>query len=369
MKDLDEYFDKAARQKEIVPLSQIDEMLSLKERHAQGQSQSSFYTLFQRKEFSFVTITIFTMLLVSIVVFLIVQDKDRVDQEVFIPQAQRRLLHLVKNISDRPENQGIKISQFGTDANPEVTGIPIHLRSKFELSEDQLKLLGIRFYDEYIQYEGNVKGSGYVAFRILRTDVNPPAKFSFLEASGEHRPGVKEYEFYPWFMTDEAGYQGFRYRFKNEPALKTTSSFFLNVIDELIPIQIDRPGFKKVIFWFSQTPELMNILESAARISTNAEVPDGPGTDNTNRTILIEIYPTITKGEVQVNAKVLKKQKLEITLLNSSGEVVQTAVNNQVLEEGDHQFSLDLSTFRKGLYFVRIKSDPGLITIHRLFKD
>ena len=83
----------------------------------------------------------------------------------------------------------------------------------------------------------------------------------------------------------------------------------------------------------------------------------------------IEIFPTITKGEVQVIANVVKKQKLEIAVLNSAGEILQILINEQVLNKGDHHFTLDLSTLREGLYFVQIKSDPGLTTIHRLFKE
>jgi hypothetical protein len=369
MKTLDQYFNKAARQEEIVSVAEIDEILTLKEQPKQRHPHNFFHTAFQRKEFRFARLGVITMLLGGVIFFLVVQDKPHADQEVFIPQTQRRVMQLVTNISAHSRNQEIKVSQFGSTSDPEATGIPIHLRSKFELSEDKLKLVGIKFFDDYIQYEGNVKGSGYLAFRVLRTGAKAPAKFYPLELSSVPLAGVKEYEFYPWFMTDEAGYQGFRYRFRDEPALKTTSSFFLNAIDELIPIQIDRPGFEKVTFWFSQTPELMSILESAAMISRNHQTDDGPNSDKSTPTIEIEIFPTITKGQVQVIANVLKKQRLEISLLNSSGEVLQVPANNQVLEKGDHNFSMDLSTFRKGLYFVRIKSDPGLITIHRLFKE
>lgn len=369
MKDLDQYFDKATRQKEIVPLPEIDEILSLKEQHVQNHSPNLLYALFHRREFGFATLSIFAVLLASITVFLVVEDRAQVDQEVFVPQAQRRVMHLVNSISASPKYGEITISQFGSGTNPDITVIPIHLRSKFELSEDKLKLLGITFTDTLVKYEGNVKGKGYVRFSVPKASAEAPF-FDTRVLIGPTRAGIKEYDFYPWFLTDENGLQGSRYQFGGrEPAGKMTNSFFLNAIDELIPIQIDRPGFKKVIFWFSQTPQLMNILESAAMISKNTEILDNPKTDRTNRTIQIEIFPTITKGDVQVIANVLKEQKLEISLLNSSGEVLQVPVNNQVLEEGDHNFSMDLSTFEKGLYFVRIKSDPGLITIHRLFKE
>lgn len=370
MKDLDEYLDKAARQNEIVPLAEIEDMLSSKTQHAEGMSHHQLYPLlFRRKALVFATISVAIILAGSVITLMVHPDETRVDEEIFVPYGQRRVMRLVKNIAARRPNGEIAISQFGSTPQSEASGIPIHLRSKFELSEDKLKLLGIRFFDEYIQYEGNVKGKGYVAFRVLKTGSKHPADFYPLEVDGLQRPGVKVYEFYPWFMTDEAGYQGFRYRFRDEPALKTTSSFFLSAMDELIPIEINRQGFEKVIFWFSQTPELMNILESAARISKRMDIPEDQKTTGTMNTIRIEIFPTITHQDVQIVANILKKQTLEITLLNSSGEVLTIPVNNQVLKEGTHNFSMDLSNLKKGLYFVRIKSDPGLITIHRLFKE
>ncbi len=129
-------------------------------------------------------------LLGSVIAFLVVQHKTRVGEEVFIPPAQRRIRHLVKNISDRPENREIRVSQFGSDTNLEVTGIPIHLRPNFEPSEDKVNLLGIRFYDAYIQYEGNVRGRGYVSFRILRKGTKPPPHFYPLEVADGPRPGI-----------------------------------------------------------------------------------------------------------------------------------------------------------------------------------
>ncbi|MEX2231070.1 MAG: T9SS type A sorting domain-containing protein [Cyclobacteriaceae bacterium] len=371
MKDLDEYFDKAVRQEEIVPLAKIDEILSSKKQRAQNQSPNFLYALFQRKEFGLAMLSTITILIVSIMIFFVIQDKTHVDEEVFVPQAQRRVMHLVKNISAHPNNREITVSQFGSTTNPEETAIPIHLRSKFELSEDKLKLLGITFSDTLVKYEGNAKGKGYVRFSVPKASAETPfLKVDIRLLIGPIRAGIKEYEFYPWFLTNENGLQGPRYEFGGrEPSGKMTNSFFLSAIDELIPIQIDRPGFAKVIFWFSQTPELMSILESATMISKNTEMLDVPATNRTNSTIEIEIFPTITKRDVQVVTNVLKKQKLEITLLNSSGDVLQVPVNNHVLEKGDHSFSIDLSTFEKGLYFVRIKSDPGLITIHRLFKE
>jgi hypothetical protein len=362
MKDLEEYFDKAARQEEILPLAEIGELLSRKEQYAQNRGGDTPSPFFHRRGFTLATLGI--CVLVLAVIFLLDHRGVREGEEVFVPRAQRRVMHLVKNISDGPVNPEIRVSQFGMGNRPQGRGIPIHMRSKFELSEEKMKLLGITISDTLIKYEGNVKGRGYVSFLVPKEK-----NWTSVSVDDRQRADVKEYEFYPWFMSGDDGRQGVRYRFGNEPAAKMTESFFDDVVDELVPIQVDRPGFKKVIFWYSQTPELMNILESAAMVSRNDEAPGEADTDIANKTIQVEIFPTITKGEVNVITTVLKKQKLEIALLNSSGDVLQIAVDKPVLNTGDHQFTMDLSSFRQGLYFVRIKSEPGLITIHRVFKE
>jgi hypothetical protein len=370
MKDLDQYFAKAARQGEIVTVAEIADILSRQEQNVKNHPTTNpWYALFQRRETRFAALAVFAVLFGSILVFLSVRDRSHVDQQVFVPPTQRRVMHLVHNIAASPKNGEITVSQFGSDTDRGATAIPIHLRSKFVLSEDKLKLLGITFTDTLVKYEGNVKGKGYLRLSVPKAAADVPF-FDSRVLIGPTRAGLNEYEFYPWFLTDDNGLQGSRFQFGGrEPAGKMTNSFFLNAIDELIAIQIDQPGFKKIIFWFSQTPELMNILESAARISENTEISHDAKTDKTNRAIQIEIFPTITKGEVQVIANVLKKQKLEIALLNSAGEILQILINEQALNKGDHHFTMDLSTLRKGLYFVRIKSDPGLTTIHRLFKE
>jgi hypothetical protein len=364
MKDLDEYFDKAARQGEIVPLAEISNLLSRKEPRAKNHAGDASRSFFRRREFAFAAFGMCVIVVGAIVLLSPVRHGRYAGQEVFVPLGQRRVMHLVKNISEGPENREIRVSQFGRGDNPQVSGIPIHLRSKFELSEEKLKLLGVTITDTLIKYEGNVKGKGYVSFLVPKMK-----NWTSVSVDDRQRADVKEYEFYPWFMSGEDGRQGVRYRFEKEPAAKMTQSFFDDVVDELVPIQVDRPGFRKVIFWFSQTPALMDILETAAMVSENDEAPGEADTDVADKTIQVEIFPTITKGEVNVVASVLKKQKLEIALLNSSGDVVQIAVDKDVVDKGDHQFTMDLSSFRQGLFFVRIKSEPGMTTIHRVFRE
>jgi hypothetical protein len=360
MEKLDQYFDKAKKENEIVPLSDIDNIILSKNNAVQQKYNTQFfYNLFHRREYVYLASFAFTILLISVIATLVIEPKNP-NNELFIPEGQRRIVHLVKNISAYPQNSKISLSQFGSSSNLEASKIPIHLRTKFELSEEQLKLLGITFSDQFTKYEGNVTNHGYVSFSVETTK-------SVSVTVDNKRPGVKEYPFYPWFLSNEEGRQNVRYRFNNEDSLKMTNAFFLSVIDQLIPIQVARPGFKKVIFWYSQTPELMNILESAAMVSNNSKRTDD--SDRKRNTIDIQIFPTITTGVVQIVARVHKEQNLEISVLNSSGEIILVPIDNQDLKEGEHNFSMDLSNFGNGLYFIRIKSNPGFITIHRLFKE
>jgi hypothetical protein len=369
MKDLEDYFN-AARKTE--PPQSLQEIKNIINRTEQPQSFSNIDQLFyKRKSFIYLSLTISTMLLTLIISLIAFQDPKSSDQEVFIPDSQQRLVRLVKGITIDSTSSAIRLSPVGRKTvylskdsviavQKAVESIPLHLRSTLQLPNETLILLGIIITDFNIRYEGNVKGSGFVSFYVNATHHSTSVE------DGQ-RKGVKEYDFYPWFLTDENGKQRVRYQFNNEPPLKMTNEFFSNTMDQLIPIKVASPDGGNVIFWFSQTDALMRILESAASVP----IDSGPkeNEDTSASSLEIQLYPTITKGEVNVTLKTLKKQQLEISVLNGSGEVIQVPVKNQTLDEGDHYFQMDLSRFEKGLYFVRVQSQPGITTVHRIFKN
>ncbi|MBT1696058.1 T9SS type A sorting domain-containing protein [Fulvivirgaceae bacterium PWU4] len=368
MKKLEDYFQKAKDQEPLMNIGEVENLLS--KSHAPFVTRAeAFLNLFRKEKKLYPSLIAFTMLTFFIISLVFLQDtfKQQAEQEVFIPESQKRITRLVNNLSENSTHPSIQLKPIGGSQAKANKHIPTHLGSAFELSEEKLKLLGITFDVDRITYEGNVKGSGYVAFNVGPA-ITGNGKSVIIDDN--QKAGIREYDFYPWFLSDEVGHQTVRYRFDNEPALKMTNAFFYSAIDDLIPIQIQRDGFKKVIFWFSSTPKLLSLLESAANVDAgNSPRPYKEGLEQKKATINIELYPTITTGRVEVKTVVSKAQKLEISVLSSSGEVVLIPVALQSLKEGDHNFSFDLSGFNNGLYFVRIKSAPGLITIHRLFKE
>ena len=85
--------------------------------------------------------------------------------------------------------------------------------------------------------------------------------------------------------------------------------------------------------------------------------------------IAVELYPTLTTGKTELKAVVHSALTLDVTVIDFNDEVKLTPVTHQSLTEGSHQFPIDLSALPSGLYFVQIKSEPGVMTVHRVFKD
>jgi hypothetical protein len=365
MKNLEDYLQKAKEQDPVMTIGQVEDLLS--KPHARSEYKpETFFDRFRKQKKLYPTLIACTMITLFIIsLFLFQEPQQKPGQDIFIPESQQRITRLVHNLSEHPTRSTMRIQSIGSNPRQADNRIPIHLRSALELSDEQLKLIGIAVTDQQIIFEGNVKGQGYV-----RVGAWMDKKMGLAEGVSikeEQKPGVKAYGFYPWFLSDSVGHQTVKYRFDNEPALKMTNEFFSSAMDELIPVQVKRPGFKKVIFWFSSTPELLSLLETAAHMDVYTTV-DKKSADQKPENIDITLYPTVTTGDVRVKAVVSKPQNLEVSVLNSSGEVV-SKVAYQALREGEHSFSMDLSRFTRGLYFVKIKSEPGLITMHRLFKE
>lgn len=357
MKNLEDYFNAAKKTEPMQSLQEIENMIS-RHRAKQGHSIFNLDNLFyKRKSFIYLSLTFSTMLLAAILSLVMLPFQQEQEQEVFIPSSQQRIMHLVNELNRA--DQAIKVSQLGQTVFKDTQAVPKHMRSALSLSTETMQLLGITISATEIKYEGNIKGLGFLSFAVT-------SKHHSGQVDENQHKGFKEYDFYPWFLSDETGKQRVRYQFDNEPPLKMTNAFFTNVMDQLIPIEVRSPGGGNVIFWFSQSDALMQILESAANLTTSPSV----NTQNEPKTnsLEIELYPTITTGVVDVNLNALKKQDVEISVLNGSGEVLKV-YKNENLKEGGHSLKMDLSEFQKGLYFVRVHSQPGITTIHRIFKN
>lgn len=358
MDKLDQYFDKARKTDEIIPMSGIESILSREDETR--QSPHILYALLHRKELLYIA----TSVLVAGVIFLfMVLSSEKIimrpDHVVFIPDQQQRIMHLVSAIAAHPKKSLITLSQFGSGSGSEAATIPMHLRTKFELPKDKLKLLGITLTTAQIKYEGNVIGKGYLSFSVKGFWSQS------VSLDGNEKKGVPRFAFYPWFMSDEHGIQTVRYRLDGEDSLKMTNAFFTSVIDQLIPVEVNHFGTSKTVFWFAQSPDLMRILESVASVSESDKFYAPEKAEDSPE---IKIFPTITTGKVTIAAQIVREQNMEITVLTSSGEVIRR-VNKQKLAIGSHSFDLELSELKEGLHFIRIKSTPGVITMHRIIKE
>ncbi|MCX6268475.1 MAG: T9SS type A sorting domain-containing protein [Bacteroidetes bacterium] len=70
----------------------------------------------------------------------------------------------------------------------------------------------------------------------------------------------------------------------------------------------------------------------------------------------LQIYPNPTKGVFKIKSGRLQEEKLEISVMNISGEKISSRVCS-----GSEEYSFDISMEPKGLYFIRISSGNSLL--------
>lgn len=368
MKKIEDYLKNASEHKSIMSINEIEDTLILKTKKSRSNTDFTLHRIFQFIHENKLKLTLTTMLLTIIVSLFTIQDSIHQDQNIYIPESQQRIIQLVSLLNENKNKSIIKVSHFGNEANEKSNNIPIHMRSKIELPNDKLKQLGIFMDDEKIIYEGNVVGSGYLKFEVRKENYPKGYGSTSVTVDRYKQSSITEYTFYPWFLTDLNGKQSVRYSFDNEAELKMTDDFFLSTLDQLIPIQVSLKGFYPVIFWFSSSPELIKILESESKASEKT-ISENKSYEKSSLSMEIEVFPTLLKTEVNIHANFRVKQPFEVLLLNPSGEIIQTIVKNQIMVAGEHNFSMDVSTLQSGLYFIRVQSENGRITFHRVFKE
>lgn len=74
----------------------------------------------------------------------------------------------------------------------------------------------------------------------------------------------------------------------------------------------------------------------------------------------ISAYPNPSNGMIHVNFSTLKNQVVDVTFMNSIGQVAKQ-FNNVKVDASDMQF--DVTNLENGLYFINVKSDNGTSTI------
>jgi PKD repeat protein len=98
-------------------------------------------------------------------------------------------------------------------------------------------------------------------------------------------------------------------------------------------------------------------------------IADQPETDLSNNTtckdlegdntVLLPVYPNPAQDEMHLNLLVSKEETLSLYLTDAIGQIVISALDDQVLTKGLYSYTLDLRTLREGVYFVRMRSAGG----------
>lgn len=80
---------------------------------------------------------------------------------------------------------------------------------------------------------------------------------------------------------------------------------------------------------------------------------------------MVEVYPNPNIGIFSIELSLQKKSTVNIDVFNSVGSVIISDIHNTVK---DDQFTYDITSLSKGLYFIRIQSD-GKTLVKKMIKD
>ncbi|MCX6279617.1 MAG: C10 family peptidase [Bacteroidetes bacterium] len=73
----------------------------------------------------------------------------------------------------------------------------------------------------------------------------------------------------------------------------------------------------------------------------------------------LQIYPNPANEIINLSFTVAQPQKIEIKLISITGETLYT--DNLIWSNGDFKTAINISTFSKGIYLLRMKSDLGIV--------
>ncbi len=74
------------------------------------------------------------------------------------------------------------------------------------------------------------------------------------------------------------------------------------------------------------------------------------------KTPAMSIYPNPATSEANIKLELKEPDDIKLTLVNSIGQQVTTVTHNE-LSPGMHQFSLDVNSYPRGIYFVKIEGN------------
>ncbi len=109
---------------------------------------------------------------------------------------------------------------------------------------------------------------------------------------------------------------------------------------------------------------------SVGKPNPPALAPGGPpvNVQEIEQTVqVLALYPNPAANVAMLNMSVAKAGNLNIEIFNVIGENMGTAVNRNVTP-GNYSLSMDISSLDKGIYYLKINSNDGLLTVPLVVK-
>ena len=109
-----------------------------------------------------------------------------------------------------------------------------------------------------------------------------------------------------------------------------------------------------VIYWPSGIVQVINNIEANQFITiTEDESTSIKENEKINHCIKATFKPNPTNNIGVLSYSIFEKSKVEISLINSSGQKVKEITNN-IIEQGDYETVIDINELQPGIYFIRI---------------
>lgn len=109
-----------------------------------------------------------------------------------------------------------------------------------------------------------------------------------------------------------------------------------------------------------------SIVEAAIDDIRIFDITPATGIGGPRKELNVQMYPNPTKGNVQLTMHAQQSNKLNLSVANTLGQVMFT--QNQTLEQGMNQISLQLHHLPAGIYLLRI-DDGERSTVRRIIRD
>ncbi|SEP63409.1 DUF1501 domain-containing protein [Neolewinella agarilytica] len=141
--------------------------------------------------------------------------------------------------------------------------------------------------------------------------------------------------------------------------------------DEGVAMQYDFRDIYGTVFqdWFELDPE--RVRELLSHDYVHLPILGGCGAtsteDNSSPTNLeVRLWPNPTANNAQIRFAIPGGETVDLSISTSSGRLLKTIFKRK-LAAGNHQFSLDISSYPAGVYFVRLQSG-ATVTTQRMVK-